>query len=372
MSLIIPTVGGDSGPTYAADINSSLTILDSHNHSSGSGVQINPSGLNINSALTFNTNPATNISYVGFSVQSAQPATSNSVYVLTGSESPAAQDLWYFNGTTAIQLTSGNAISGGNATLVGQTYNTTTGTFTWRQTQNSPTAPTTPANFDIGSVTIRPVTAGTSIGVTLASSGSGSYQLTLPSSLPTSGSSGFLTTDSSGNLSTPALDNSTVRLVSNTVVSGPAGSIIMFAGSAAPTGYLMCDGSAVSRTTYATLYSVIGTTYGSGDGSTTFNLPNTQGVFIRGAGSQTISGVSYSGTLGAKQNDAFASHTHSDSGHQHGTYGSIADSGSQSSPLVPQVSISGVTSVSYANIQPSGSGTETKPANLTLNYIIKT
>ena len=55
------------------------------------------------------------------------------------------------------------------------------------------------------------------------------------------------------------------------------GFIQMFAGSTAPTGWLLCDGSAVSRTTYADLYAVIGTTYGSGNGSTTFNLPDLRG-----------------------------------------------------------------------------------------------
>lgn len=52
------------------------------------------------------------------------------------------------------------------------------------------------------------------------------------------------------------------------------GMIKPFAGTTVPTGYLLCDGSAVSRTTYANLFAAIGTTYGSGDGSTTFNLPN--------------------------------------------------------------------------------------------------
>lgn len=52
------------------------------------------------------------------------------------------------------------------------------------------------------------------------------------------------------------------------------GMIKPFAGTTIPTGYLLCDGSAVSRTTYANLFAAIGTTYGSGDGSTTFNLPD--------------------------------------------------------------------------------------------------
>ena len=51
----------------------------------------------------------------------------------------------------------------------------------------------------------------------------------------------------------------------------------MWLTASAPTGYLLCDGTAVSRTTYAGLYAVIGTTYGIGDGTTTFNLPNMKG-----------------------------------------------------------------------------------------------
>lgn len=57
----------------------------------------------------------------------------------------------------------------------------------------------------------------------------------------------------------------------------PAGMIVPYAGSTAPDGWLLCDGSAVSRTTYSTLYSMISTTYGSGDGSSTFNLPDLRG-----------------------------------------------------------------------------------------------
>lgn len=54
----------------------------------------------------------------------------------------------------------------------------------------------------------------------------------------------------------------------------PTGSMTMFAGASAPTGWLLCDGSPVSRTTYASLFAIIATTFGEGDGSTTFNLPD--------------------------------------------------------------------------------------------------
>ena len=63
----------------------------------------------------------------------------------------------------------------------------------------------------------------------------------------------------------------------------PIGSYIQFAGSQAPTGFLVCNGGEISRTTYSELFAVIGTTYGSGDGSTTFNLPNLTDRFLQGS-----------------------------------------------------------------------------------------
>lgn len=62
-----------------------------------------------------------------------------------------------------------------------------------------------------------------------------------------------------------------------TVGAVPVGSVTAFAGSSAPSGWLLCYGQAVSRTSYASLFITIGTTYGSGDGSTTFNLPDLRG-----------------------------------------------------------------------------------------------
>ena len=63
----------------------------------------------------------------------------------------------------------------------------------------------------------------------------------------------------------------------------PIGCVQAYAGNTLPNGWLLCDGSAVSRTTYAKLFSVIGTTYGSGNGSTTFNLPNLVDKFVEGS-----------------------------------------------------------------------------------------
>jgi len=86
------------------------------------------------------------------------------------------------------------------------------------------------------------------------------------------------------------------------------GTIVPTGRSSAPTGYLMCDGSAVSRTTYADLFSAIGTAYGSGDGSTTFNLPDLQDKFPRGKDS----GASLGDTGGAETVDLSHSHTTGD------------------------------------------------------------
>ncbi len=67
----------------------------------------------------------------------------------------------------------------------------------------------------------------------------------------------------------------------------PVGGQIPYAGSSAPTGWLLCDGSAVSRSTYAALFAIAGTAYGVGDGSTTFNLPDKRGRVSVGAGTGT-------------------------------------------------------------------------------------
>lgn len=79
----------------------------------------------------------------------------------------------------------------------------------------------------------------------------------------------------------------------------PAGIVIPFAGSVAPDGWLLCDGSAVSRDTYSDLFDAIGTIYGDGDGSTTFNLPDLSG--------RVVIGVSNSHALGSTGGEA--SHT---------------------------------------------------------------
>ena len=100
----------------------------------------------------------------------------------------------------------------------------------------------------------------------------------------------------------------TVDWDGNIMAQAMAGIIQMFAGSTAPTGWLECDGSAVSREDYATLFAAIGTTWGAGDGSTTFNLPDLRGRGPIGAGAG--SGLT-SRTLGGRGgSENIQAHTH--------------------------------------------------------------
>ena len=85
-------------------------------------------------------------------------------------------------------------------------------------------------------------------------------------------------------------------------IAAPTGSVYTFAGATVPTGWLKCNGALLSRTTYAALFAVIGTTYGAGDGSTTFALPDLRGEFVRGF--DDARGVDSGRALGSKQGDA--------------------------------------------------------------------
>ena len=96
------------------------------------------------------------------------------------------------------------------------------------------------------------------------------------------------------------------------------GSIYMYAGSTAPSGFLICDGSAVSRTIYADLYSEIGTTYGSGDGSSTFNLPDLTGRVIVGVSSSHSLGDTGGEEAHTLMTSEIPSHSHSIQAHGHG------------------------------------------------------
>lgn len=144
----------------------------------------------------------------------------------------------------------------------------------------------------------------------------------------------------------------------------PAGGIVYFPRSTAPTGWLKANGAAVSRTAYATLFAAIGTTFGAGDGVNTFNLPDLRGEFIRGLDDGR--GVDSSRALGSLQSGSIESHTHdlvTDTGTA-GTKVSISDS------IFRQTqgnnAAAGGTAMTYAT-----GGNETRPRNVALLACIK-
>lgn len=193
MGLPIAGVGTEAGPNYAFDANISFTLLDQHDHSPGKGVQITPAGLNINSALSLQGNDLTNANSIVFSGQSSPDSTLLSLYVAPGTESPTPiNDLWFTDGVgNQIQITSNGAVNATIASLPGESF--AFGTFFWKQGTGS----TTPANFDIGSITIRPNVAATTFGITLSppSGISSQYSIALPL-LP--GAESFMTITAAG------------------------------------------------------------------------------------------------------------------------------------------------------------------------------
>lgn len=132
------------------------------------------------------------------------------------------------------------------------------------------------------------------VGLKAPSNLSSTFTLTLPSAIV---NGGFLTTDSSGNLSFATPD------------SVPTGCVFCRAAASVPAGYLECNGAAVSRTTYSALFAVIGTTYGSGNGSSTFNLPDLRGEFVRGFDNGR--GVDSGRSMNNPQGSENKSHNHS-------------------------------------------------------------
>jgi len=100
------------------------------------------------------------------------------------------------------------------------------------------------------------------------------------------------------------------------------GSILPFAGSSVPTNYVLCDGSAISRTTFSALFAIIGTTYGVGDGSTTFNVPDLRGKTLFGkAPSGTFTTIGATGGVETHSHTASSNHTHGFVGNHSHTVG---------------------------------------------------
>ena len=140
----------------------------------------------------------------------------------------------------------------------------------------------------------------------------------------------------------------------------PSGAIVQWPAVFPPSGWLECNGDAVNRTTYAALFAVIGTMFGAGDGSTTFNLPDLRGEFVRGWDHGR--GVDADRELGTVQGGEIQEHTHNILRNVAGPDGAYINT----------TAVSWGTNVvaDSTYITPTG-GTETRPRNVALMHIIK-
>ena len=139
----------------------------------------------------------------------------------------------------------------------------------------------------------------------------------------------------------------------------PTGGMMMWGTASAPFGYLLCNGAAVSRSTYSALFAILGTAYGSGDGSTTFNVPDFRDRFPVGAG------TTYSAnSTGGSANATLVSHTHTatstDAGHTHNIQVSNLSGASVDDRLAGSGADYGI-----ANVNDSGTNVKSSTASIT-------
>lgn len=166
--------------------------------------------------------------------------------------------------------------------------------------------------------------------------------------------------------------------------SVPTGTVLAYAANLEPNGFFVCDGRAVSRTTYSQLFSVLGTTYGAGDGSTTFNIPDFRAKFLRGYGPEGTEGLDnlneadnggYSIGFGVEQKEQLPNISGRLSFHA-GNYASGAAFTTSSGGSGPDCN-SADSPANQANFNASSaspiykSGAHNAPANFAVNFIIK-
>jgi microcystin-dependent protein len=250
------------------------------------------------------------------------------------------------------------------------------------------------AHFDSNGITIRDRKAlrlrdtsnSNFIAIQAPSNVSSDITLTLPNS--DGDANDVLQSDGSGNLSFTALPQAV-----------PTGSVHMMATTTAPSGYLKCNGAAISRTTYAALFAIVGTAHGNGDGSSTFNVPDLRGEFVRGWDDGR--GIDSGRNFGTAQSDQNEQHNHSatssvtDPGHRHlpqsqsansqqtdgfgvaindriiGNYG--GGSGQGLGPIGNRHFLQNTTtSITVSTTTANDGGNEARPRNIAMMYVIKT
>jgi len=182
----------------------------------------------------------------------------------------------------------------------------------------------------------------------------------------------------------PAIPTTALQAATKSYVDQvlPPGCIMPFAGTSVPTDWLACQGQAVSQTTYAALYAAIGATWNTGgEGAGNFRLPDLRGMFVRGTGTNATGSSSgaVGPSVGAYAADTYLNHSHAvtDPGHGH-NYSTVSSSARQSGSNTLCYTDPGITSTTgtsttglTVNTSTTG-GTETKPKNYGVLYIIKT
>jgi microcystin-dependent protein len=199
-----------------------------------------------------------------------------------------------------------------------------------------------------------------------------------------------------------ALKNGRTTAALQTILIGsviPPGVIQAFGGGTVPSGWLLCDGSTASRSTYAGLFAAVGVVHGQGNGTTTFHIPDLRGRFLRGADNMGTgaagrdpdtagrtaanTGGATGNAVGSVQGAQTLSHTHIQDSHFHhtgiglidgtgGPYGAAAGGGNQR--YVNMVAGNPVARWNGNTVTPtnqSDGGNETRPQNANASYIIK-
>lgn len=361
MGLPIPVPTVTPGPEYAENEAQCFIIIDAHDHTTGQGVQIPTAGININAALPMNNNILSDAASVNLYPQSLTP-NNGSIY-------RNSNDLWFVDGAgNNVRITQNGSVAVSGAIgftglpsgSAGASYVTVDKSFVFQSATN------TPGNVDAGSVIVRPVLPN-SKGITISAPAAlaADYSLQLPSSLP---------------LATSVLEVSPAGVVSCVNVSSvqsPVGSMIMFAGSVSPVGWLLCDGSEISQIGYPDLFAVIGATFNTGgEAPGNFRVPDLRrrvAVGAGGTGSATLgnavgnSGGAESVTLSVNE---MPSHDHGGTtGSTTLNYGSVTNYG-----FGGATALSGTQTTSHSHTissQGGGQAHNNIQPSLVVNYIIK-